>query len=82
VRAELREHLVGDPRLADVILVASEPVTNVLRHTSGGGRVVVEAGRPLVSRVEDSSPGEVTVNPHPRAEGGFGLGLITRLGTT
>jgi anti-sigma regulatory factor (Ser/Thr protein kinase) len=86
VRNRLRTHLriVPEPRLDDVLLVASEVLTNAIRH--GKGPLVVQVWQgPDVVRVEvvDHGPAEA-VHPRERGEGeegGWGLHIVQALAT-
>ena len=76
--------LVGEERLASLALVASEVVTNAVRHGGRGGRVRLAATPKqefLCVQVTDEGPGFV---PRPGAmaseeNGGFGLFLVEQL---
>ncbi|MHB8340597.1 MAG: ATP-binding protein [Mycobacteriales bacterium] len=71
----------------DVVrLLATELVTNAIRHAGSGGRVVlrmVRADRAVRVEVEDRHPGwpHLAV-PRPDDEGGRGLALVNALATT
>jgi serine/threonine-protein kinase RsbW len=72
----------GDVR-DDVVLVAHELATNVVRHGGGTGRLRLwrEAGR-IVCRVSDSGPGlgpTCAEPPGPSTPGGRGLWIARRL---
>ncbi|GAA3310204.1 ATP-binding protein [Streptomyces cinereospinus] len=89
VRARLRRLLAtrtaGPPPRAvvdDILLVATELVTNALRH--GGGLTAFDArldGDTVVLSVSDASPTPPRTVPrsHPAAPGGFGWPLVRRL---
>lgn len=66
----------------DVVLVAHELATNVVRHGGGFGRLRVwrESGR-IVCRVSDSGPGmpALVQEPEARRPGGRGLWIARRL---
>jgi len=71
----------------DVVLVAHELATNVIRHGGGFGRLRVwrESGR-IVCRVSDSGPGMPALvqepevrQPEARQPGGRGLWIARRL---
>jgi len=85
-RAALRPCLHDLPRpLADaVLLVASELVTNVMRHTRQGTGIVdlVVRGRGVRLAVSDDDPRPVvepTDRPAPNATGGRGLVIVYEL---
>jgi anti-sigma regulatory factor (Ser/Thr protein kinase) len=74
---------LGAARICDdVVLVAHELATNVIRHGGGIGRLRVwrESGR-IVFRVSDSGPGmPLSVEePEARRPGGRGLWIARRL---
>jgi anti-sigma regulatory factor (Ser/Thr protein kinase) len=66
----------------DVVLVAHELATNVIRHGGGFGRLRMwrESGR-IVCRVSDSGPGmpALVEEPEARRPGGRGLWIARRL---
>ena len=66
----------------DVVLVAHELATNVIRHGGGFGRLRMwrESGR-IVCRVSDSGPGmpALVKEPEARRPGGRGLWIARRL---
>jgi anti-sigma regulatory factor (Ser/Thr protein kinase) len=66
----------------DVVLVAHELATNVIRHGGGFGRLRMwrESGR-IVCRVSDSGPGmpALVQEPEARRPGGRGLWIARRL---
>jgi len=66
----------------DVVLVAHELATNVIRHGGGFGRLRVwrERGR-IVCRVSDTGPGmpPLVREPEMRRPGGRGLWIARRL---
>jgi anti-sigma regulatory factor (Ser/Thr protein kinase) len=84
--AESIEEVVDDP--ADVLLMTSELVTNVVRHTETEVTVTVRPGPPVRVEVHDgiaatetfrqlvSTPGRM---PEPSAPGGRGLALVRAL---
>jgi anti-sigma regulatory factor (Ser/Thr protein kinase) len=65
-----------------VALLASELVTNAVRHTKADSIEFAVTARPEVVRVEVASPGPgltVPSEPKPTAHGGFGLFLVDEL---
>jgi anti-sigma regulatory factor (Ser/Thr protein kinase) len=62
----------------DVNLVASELVSNVVRHTDDGGRMDAWDDDPLRLEVHDTSP-ELPITDSSPAEGGRGLRIIDAL---
>jgi anti-sigma regulatory factor (Ser/Thr protein kinase) len=66
----------------DVVLVAHELATNVIRHGGGNGRLRMwrESGR-IVCRVNDHGPGmpALVAEPESRRPGGRGLWIARRL---
>jgi anti-sigma regulatory factor (Ser/Thr protein kinase) len=81
VAAEFGERL-APKRLADLQLVASELVTNAIRH--GEGQVTVRVGghdEAIVIEVVDEGEGEAPcVRPQPADEtGGWGLQIVDRV---
>ncbi len=84
VRHRLRTHLtiVPQPHLDDVLLVASEVLTNAIRHGEGPLVVQVWPG-PDVLRVEVVDHGPVApMRPRERGEGdegGWGLHIVEAL---
>lgn len=66
----------------DLVLVAHELATNVVRHGGGKGRLRLwRDGRKIVCRVSDSGPGlQCKIpEPSPRVPGGRGLWIARRL---
>jgi anti-sigma regulatory factor (Ser/Thr protein kinase) len=72
-------HIVESDAFADdVNLVASELVSNVVRHTADGGRLDAWDNSPFRVEVHDSSQ-ELPVTRPATAEGGRGLRLVDAL---
>jgi anti-sigma regulatory factor (Ser/Thr protein kinase) len=67
----------------DIVLVAHELATNVVRHGGGSGRLRMwRDGRRIVCRVSDSGPGlgaDRDEPPAPDTPGGRGLWIARRL---
>jgi hypothetical protein len=78
VRHALAVHLPAIPVRADVLLVASELVANVVQHTQGQGTLELQAGPPIHIEVYDSDPTRPEPR-HPGLDGGFGLGVVSAL---
>lgn len=90
-RASLRSlgPALGERRLQDLLLLATEVVTNAVRHATSGGddvEVLVDVQRERVRlEVRDPGPGfEPRATPDPSAwpdpdAGGWGLYLVERL---
>jgi anti-sigma regulatory factor (Ser/Thr protein kinase) len=87
-RGAVRARLEGDlphARLADVLLMTSELVTNAIRHGRARGtddRIllrVLHHGRRARIEVRDSGPGFAVGPRGHAADGGLGLGLVDRL---
>ncbi len=73
-----------DPRVIDdVVLVASELVTNAVRHTAGDDLLTVSwelVGAGVVVSVDDSSLGAPTLrNPRPEDPSGRGIPIVDAL---
>jgi anti-sigma regulatory factor (Ser/Thr protein kinase) len=68
----------SDSLAEDVNVVASELVSNVVRHTQDGGRMDAWSGNPFRVEVRDSSPA-MPVPEADRPEGGFGLRIVDAL---
>ena len=79
------EELGAGERLGDVVLVAHELATNVVRHGGGQGRLRLwSANGHIVCRVSDSGPGLIDPGPEepsPRQMGGRGLLIARRMAT-
>lgn len=79
--------VVPSERLEDVVLAASELVTNAVRHSGarGAGSLAMSVeleGRSLRVQVEDPGPGfdpSLAIQSGPLATSGFGLHLVERL---
>jgi anti-sigma regulatory factor (Ser/Thr protein kinase) len=69
----------GDEFAADVELVTSELVTNVIQHTDDGGRVDAWDDDPLLLEVEDHDPTAPAVPPVPTERGGRGLTIVGKV---
>ena len=67
----------GGMMIEDVTLVASELVTNVLRHTKGTGAICVWDSDPLLLTVSDSS--DLPVMAESAVHGGRGLSIVSEL---
>jgi anti-sigma regulatory factor (Ser/Thr protein kinase) len=82
VTAHAAELVSGD-RLDDVVLVAHELATNVVRHGGGHGWLRLwPADGQLVCQVSDHGPGLIDPGPEPPAPGepgGRGLWIARRL---
>lgn len=85
-RAWLREflltHDVGGAVVDDAILIASELVTNALRHGVGGVvlRVAIPSEREIQLAVIDAGDGTPSVQPaDPSRVGGLGLRIVEEL---
>jgi anti-sigma regulatory factor (Ser/Thr protein kinase) len=71
--------------LADAVLVASELVSNAVRHAGGvtGFRVSVGGGEVEISVSDGSDARPCERSPRPAlSEGGYGWGLVTKLART
>lgn len=67
-------------RLDDAGLMASELVTNALRHGRGAITIRITSGRDDVTvEVADEGHGDVAIAPSPGASGGWGLRLVDAL---
>jgi signal transduction histidine kinase len=74
-------HRFDDRGLADLELLASELVTNAVRHGRPGTITVKIMRIPAHIRIEVTNPGRTFAPPrerNPEADGGFGLALIRR----
>ncbi len=68
----------ADPIAADVVLAASELVSNVVQHTDGGGWVRAwdpKPDVPFLLEVEDTSP-QLDVSSPATEHGGHGLEIV------
>ena len=84
--AACADELDAGSRRDDIVLVAHELATNVVRHGGGAGRLRLwRSGHRILCRVSDSGPGLAdaelagTAPPSPRMPGGRGLWIARRL---
>jgi anti-sigma regulatory factor (Ser/Thr protein kinase) len=80
--------VVSDERVDELVLLAHELASNVVRHGGGEGRLRLWAeGGQLLCRVSDSGPGMADAEatgaglPAPKTPGGRGLWIARRLAT-
>ena len=81
VRRALAPLLNGDARIArDVVLAASEIVTNVVQHTEDGGRFEAWIDDDyIVLRVHDDGAGFPTASEHQSERGERGLAIVAKI---
>ncbi|WP_435155175.1 ATP-binding protein [Amycolatopsis sacchari] len=79
----LRSWHVPEDKAGDIVLAASELVTNAFEHGSGGIALRMRfTGDCLLLEVRDSDPGDPVLHrPGPRSVRGRGLALIQALST-
>jgi anti-sigma regulatory factor (Ser/Thr protein kinase) len=68
-----------DPLADDVGLVASELVSNVIRHTDDGGQMTAWDDDPLRLEVTDTEPSLPAPPGYADERGGHGLGIVDEL---
>ena len=78
VRNALSAYLAHDSLIDDVVLAASELVTNVVRHTGTGG-VSMYDGPTLRVEVHDPDRTPPSLQPQRGVHGGFGLRIVDSL---
>jgi hypothetical protein len=79
-RRALRPLFPQPDRLADDVgLVASEFVSNVIRHTDDGGHMDAWDDDPLRLEVTDTDPTLPVPAGHPGERGGYGLRIVEEL---
>ncbi|MGX6604406.1 ATP-binding protein [Micromonosporaceae bacterium Da 78-11] len=88
VSAYAAELGADDRQVDDIVLLAHELASNVVRHGGGEGRLRLwRDGGEIVCRVSDSGPGLTEAGtkgvelPSPRVFGGRGLWIVRRLAT-
>lgn len=84
--AECADELGAGSRVDDVVLVAHELASNVVRHGGGSGRLRLwREDHRIVCRVSDAGPGLADVGsagaelPSPQVPGGRGLWIARKL---